>query len=82
MPVAYPLQVHDHRSLPDGYSGPVFIWDIDKTYLSTQFSSLRGLGRIPLEFAVDKQAIAGMPEVLRGFAGDRVPGTAACPSTS
>jgi hypothetical protein len=67
MPASYPLQVDDQRTLPDGYTGPVFIWDIDKTYLSTHFSSLRGLGRIPLEFAVDKQAIPGMPEVLRGI---------------
>ncbi len=63
----YPLYVEDQRTLPDGYEGPVFVWDIDKTYLSTHFSSLRGLGRIPLEFAVDKEAIPGMPELLRGI---------------
>ena len=67
MPEAYPLKIDDQRTLPDGYTGPVFIWDIDKTYLSTHFSSLQGIGRIPFEFAVDKQAIPGMPEVLRGI---------------
>ena len=63
----YPLSVDDQRTLPDGYHGPVYIWDIDKTYLSTHFSSGKGLARIPVEFAVDKLAIPGMPEVLRGL---------------
>ncbi len=45
----------------------MFIWDIDKTYLATRFSSVRGLARIPVEFAVDKRAIPGMPEILRGL---------------
>lgn len=67
MPPRYPLSIDDERTLPDGYDGPVFVWDIDKTYLATNFSSLQGLGRIPFEFAVDKQAITGMPEVLRGI---------------
>lgn len=63
----YPLSVEDERVLPEGYDGPAFVWDIDKTYLSTSFSSLGGLLRIPLEFAVDKIAIPGMPEVIRGL---------------
>ena len=79
MPTSYPLQVDDQRTLPDGYTGPVFIWDIDKTYLSTHFSSLKGLSRIPLEFAVDKQAIAGMPEVLRGIRRGPGPGYGCVP---
>jgi hypothetical protein len=79
MPDAYPLRTHDQRTLPDGYSGPVFIWDIDKTYLSTHFSSLRGLSRIPLEFAVDKEAIPGMPEVLRGIRRGPGPGYGCVP---
>ncbi len=79
MPVSYPLQVDDQRTLPDGYTGPVFVWDIDKTYLSTHFSSLQGLSRIPLEFAVDKQAIAGMPECLRGIRRGPGPGYGCVP---
>jgi len=63
----YPLSTEDERELPEGYAGPAFIWDIDKTYLSTAFSSLRGLLSIPLEFAVDKIAIPGMPEVIRAL---------------
>ena len=79
MPASYPLQIEDHRILPENYDGPVFIWDIDKTYLSTHFSSLQGLSRIPLEFAVDKQAIAGMPEVLRGIRRGPGPGYGCVP---
>lgn len=63
----YPLSTDNQRELPEGYDGPAFIWDIDKTYLSTNFSSLMGLLSIPLEFAVDKIAIPGMPEVIRAL---------------
>jgi len=63
----YPLYIDDQRALPAGFSGDVFVWDIDKTYLATRFSSMGGLLRIPFEFAVDKKAIPGMPEVLRGL---------------
>jgi hypothetical protein len=79
MSVSYPLETDDHRTLPEGYNGPVFVWDIDKTYLSTHFSSLQGLSRIPLEFAVDKQAIAGMPEALRGIRRGPGPGYGCVP---
>jgi hypothetical protein len=79
MPEAYPLRIDDQRTLPEGYTGPVFIWDIDKTYLSTHFSSLQGLSRIPLELAVDKEAITGMPEVLRGIRRGPGPGYGCAP---
>lgn len=75
----YPLSVVDERELPEGYDGPAFVWDIDKTYLSTHFSSMKGLARIPLEFAVDKMAIPGMPEILRGLRRGPGPGFAAAP---
>jgi hypothetical protein len=63
----YPLSIVDERVLPPDYKGDLFVWDVDKTYLATRFSSMKGLARIPLEFAVDKRAIRGMPEVLRGL---------------
>jgi hypothetical protein len=66
-PPRYPLTIDDQRAFADDFAGPVHLWDIDKTYLSTHFSSLKGLARIPVEFAVDKRAITGMPEVLRGL---------------
>ena len=67
MKVPYPLSIDDQRSYPEGFDGKVFVWDIDKTYLETHFSSLKGMARIPVEFAIDKKAIAGMPEILRGL---------------
>lgn len=63
----YPLDFRNDRPLPPTYQGPAFVWDIDKTYLSTHFSSWQGLLKIPFELSVDKQAIPGMPEVLRGL---------------
>ncbi|MFC1610239.1 phosphatase domain-containing protein [Myxococcota bacterium] len=63
----YPLSVDDQRDFAEDFTGTVHVWDIDKTYLSTHFSSLEGLARIPMEFAVDKRAIPGMPEILRGL---------------
>jgi hypothetical protein len=75
----YPLDVDDQRRYAPGFVGNVFVWDIDKTYLKTRFSSLQGLARIPLEFAVDKQAIPGMPEVLRGLRRGPGPGFACAP---
>jgi hypothetical protein len=67
MRLPYPLSIEDQRSYPEGFDGKVFVWDIDKTYLETHFSSLKGMARIPVEFAIDKKAIAGMPEILRGL---------------
>jgi len=63
----YPLVGQDMRSYSPDFSGRVFIWDVDKTYLDTHFSSLQGLLRIPVEFAVDKRSLPGMAEVLRGL---------------
>jgi len=75
----YPLAVFDERALPEGYDGPVLVWDIDRTYLATRFSSLTHLLRIPFEFAVDKSAIPGMPEVLRALRRGPGPRFAAAP---
>ena len=75
MEASYPLVARDYRAYPPDFDGTVLVWDIDKTYLDTHFSRLGGLLRIPLEFAVDKGAIPGMPEVLRGLrrgAGEQV----------
>jgi len=63
----YPLKVIRLRELPPDYDGVVHIWDVDKTYLDTHFSSVKGMARIPVEFSVDKRAIPGMPQVLRGI---------------
>jgi hypothetical protein len=79
MSKGYPLAGQDLRRYPPDFSGRVFVWDVDKTYLDTHFSSLHGLLRIPLEFAVDKRSLPGMPEVLRGLRRGPGPDFAAAP---
>ena len=49
------------------WAGDVFVWDIDKTYLDTRFSSLRGLLAIPFELAIDKRALGGTVPLLRAL---------------
>ncbi|MCB9650837.1 MAG: hypothetical protein H6730_30240 [Deltaproteobacteria bacterium] len=61
------IQQSNDRHLPDDYDGPILLWDIDKTYLDTRFSSFRGLISIPLELAVDKQAVPGAVPLLRAL---------------
>ena len=52
--LSFLTRTNERRIAPD-YAGDVLIWDIDKTYLDTHFSSFRGLLRIPLELAVDAE---------------------------
>ncbi len=66
MKTSFLSQTND-RTLPATFAGDVLIWDIDKTYLDTQFSSWRGLLRIPLELAVDKRSIPGSVPLLRAL---------------
>jgi hypothetical protein len=63
--VTYPLRLIDDRPLPADYDGPVHVWDVDKTYLDTDLSSVWGMLRIPLEMAIDKRTIPGAVAVLR-----------------
>ncbi len=49
------------------FTGPVFIWDVDKTYLDTAFDKAKGLLWIPFEFAVDKMPVKGAVELLRAM---------------
>jgi len=55
------------RVFDDDWAGDVFVWDIDKTYLDTRFSSFRGLLAIPFELAVDKRAVYGTVPLLRAL---------------
>src|SRR4051812_48106233 len=50
-----------------GARGAGFVWDIDKTYLDTRFSQLKGLAGIPFEFGIDKRALPGTVELPRGL---------------
>jgi len=63
--VTFPVDRVDERTFDQGWSGDLVVCDIDRTYLNTRFSSLKGLSRIPLEFAVDKRDIAGMVPLLK-----------------
>ncbi len=55
------------RKIDSDYTGDILLWDIDKTYLDTHFSSFRGLLGIPFELAVDKEPVAGAVPLLRGL---------------
>jgi hypothetical protein len=61
------LERTNERTLPAEWSGDIYVWDIDKTYLDTRFSSLRGLLSIPFELAIDKRALPGTVALLRGL---------------
>jgi hypothetical protein len=63
----YPIHRYDERAWPPNYNGWVVTCDVDQTYLDTNFSSIVGLASIPLEWAEDKQTIAGMATVLRAL---------------
>lgn len=47
----------------------IYRWDLDKTYLDTDFDSLRGLVRIPFESGADKVAAPGVAALIRGLRG-------------
>ena len=44
-----------------------FRWDLDKTYLRTQFESLRHMVRIPFEAGSDKVHLPGVPQLIKGL---------------
>jgi Phosphatidate phosphatase APP1, catalytic domain len=42
-------------------------WDLDKTYLRTEFESFRKLLQIPFETAADKVHLPGVPQLIRAL---------------
>jgi hypothetical protein len=44
-----------------------FRWDLDKTYLRTEFDSFKDLAKSAFETAADKQAFPGAPALLRAL---------------
>ena len=52
-----------------------FRWDLDKTYLRTEFDSLKDLAKSAIETAADKQAFPGATALLRAL---RQPGHRIC----
>jgi hypothetical protein len=63
--VSFPIHRQSYRTLPSDWEGEVFVADIDRTYLATQFSTMKGMARIPFERAADKEDIAGMARLFR-----------------
>jgi hypothetical protein len=63
--MGFPIDRRTERDFEAGWQGEVVTCDIDRTYLMTRFSSLRGLARIPFEFAIDKLDIEGMVPLLK-----------------
>ncbi len=51
-----------------GQASPiVYRWDLDKTYLRTDFDSVRQLLRVPFERAEDKTVVPGVVELIRAL---------------
>jgi hypothetical protein len=63
---------HVPPGLPEGAAAPkhTFRWDLDKTYLRTEFDSLADLARSAIETAADKQAYPGASALLRALKQD------------
>jgi hypothetical protein len=58
--------------LPPGARLPrhTFRWDLDKTYLRTEFDSIKDLAKSAIETAADKQAFPGATALLRALRQD------------
>jgi hypothetical protein len=63
---------HVPPGLPEGARQPrhTFRWDLDKTYLRTEFDSLKDLAVSAFENAADKQAYPGATALLRALRQD------------
>ena len=66
-PYRYPLQRSQERTYPRDFSGPLYIWDIDETYLATDIDTVRGMLAVPLDLPVDKRNVAGTDVLLRAL---------------
>ena len=66
-PYRYPLDRTQQRSFDDDFSGDLYIWDIDETYLSTDIDTVRGMLAVPLDLPVDKRNVAGTEVLLRSL---------------
>ena len=63
----YPLFRRNDRPLPAEWAGSVYVWDIDNTYLITEWKGLRDLLRIRFEDALDKRPVPGAVALLKGL---------------
>ncbi len=78
-PYRYPLARTNDRPLPPDFCGPIDVWDIDKTYLETEFERWRDLVRTAFETAIDKRARPGIVPLLRALRRGPVPGAPRTP---
>ena len=63
----YPLQRSQERVFKPGFEGPLYVWDIDETYLSTDIDTVRGMLAVPLDLPIDKRNVAGTDVLLRAL---------------
>lgn len=63
----YPLYRRNDRRLPADWAGHGYVWDIDNTYLITEYQGIRDLIRIRFEEAVDKKPVPGAVPLLQGL---------------
>jgi len=63
----FPMVRKLERTLDPDYDGPIYTWDIDKTWLDTRISQVKGMLKIPFEFAVDKRALPGTTALLHAL---------------
>lgn len=61
------LRLLGRRPAPTQPSGVVYRWDLDKTYLKSEFETFRELVRIPFEKAEDKVAAPGVAALMRAL---------------
>ena len=58
-------QVYDSLEIKRNYEGPIYTFDLDKTYLATEFNQLTKLVKIPFEKAQDKRNVPGTAALVR-----------------
>ncbi|MBL4849306.1 MAG: hypothetical protein JKY65_27585 [Planctomycetes bacterium] len=63
----YPLYRRNDRTLPPEWCGNGYVWDIDNTYLITEYEGIRDLIRIRFEEAIDKKPVPGAVSLLTGI---------------
>ncbi len=65
--IANTLDSAIYRSLDSGDTGACYTFDIDKTYLDTQFATLGAVLKLLVELAIDKRPYPGVPLLIRGL---------------
>jgi hypothetical protein len=67
------------RPLAADYAGPIFIWDVDRTYVDSKVDGIGDVIRIAREKARDKVNVPGSAALLRGLRRGPGAGDARCP---